>query len=550
MNACERPSSTHADWLSAVAPLAAGLGAGLAYADDRLFWLAWFALVPLGLAWTRRAAASIPLSTAFLGGLLYHGLALSWLRTCYAEPGQWFGPRTAGWLIMSTVCAAFFAAMCRYGHYLVRVVRLPATFALPLAWVTMEFVRQYAGFVFSQAEYPWAKLGLTQASWLTMAQAADLGGEPMLSLLVCMANGALADALTSFRAGAALSRRRLATGAVCGAVLLASAWTYGQWRMNQATGTPGPIVCLMGELDLPPLLDVGRIPTTATFHQRPQLLLWSELAWHHKLVSAETVDGSWPADTPRDVTLVAHGDLPAYGEFVRHSLLDAAHDVGAVLVLGCERLDKTAEQWHRFNSIVCVDPTTDSIECYDKQWLVPFGEYVPFTSAGAQDIDTTYSEGAAPPELRVPCGPQTYRFRPAICYDVCFAAHFRPESDRGASKQVDFFVHCGSEGQNPSGELARLLLKAAQFRAIESRRSIVRNVDYGYSGLVDSHGATSLVTRGQPVHVPTLLSAVPIDGRKSLYSAWGDRPLLVLCAAVAVFGWWQQSRQERVPGIE
>jgi apolipoprotein N-acyltransferase len=116
MNACERTSFRNIDWLSVVAPLAAGLGAGLAYTDDRLFWLAWFALVPLGLVWTRRNEASIPLSAAFLGGLLYHGLALSWLRTCYAEPGQWFGPRAAGWLIMSAVCAAFFAAMCRYGQ--------------------------------------------------------------------------------------------------------------------------------------------------------------------------------------------------------------------------------------------------------------------------------------------------------------------------------------------------------------------------------------------------------------------------------------------------
>jgi apolipoprotein N-acyltransferase len=409
MSDSERPSRRHADWLAAAAPLVAGLGAGLAYADDRFYWLAWFALVPLGFVWTRRDATAIPLSTAFLGGLLYHGLALSWLRTCYAEPTQWFGPRTAAWLTMSIIVAAFFAAMCRYGHYLVRVVRLPATLALPLAWLSMEFAKQFAGLVFSQAEYPWAKLGLTQASWLTMAQTADLGGEPFLSLLVCAANGAIADALAWVLSGAGLSRRRLAGGAACGALLLAAAWTYGHWRINQSAGQPGPIVCLIGELDLPPFLDKNRIAAAAAPGPYPQILLWSELAWHHKLVDATSADDAWPADTPHDLSLVAHGDMPAYGQFVRRSLLNSARNVGAVLVLGCERLEKTADQtsassprarasepktaemWQRFNSVVCVDPATDSIECYDKQWLVPFGEYLPYTSADRQDIDTTYS---------------------------------------------------------------------------------------------------------------------------------------------------------------
>jgi apolipoprotein N-acyltransferase len=542
MSASEQSPARCTSWLVAAAPLVAGLGAGLAYADDRLAWLAWFALVPLGLVWSRSKRTAIPLSTAFLGGLLYHALALSWLRTCYADAGQWFGPRAAGWLVMSVVCAAFFAAMCRYGHYLVRVVRLPATLALPLAWVSMEFAKQYAGLAFSQAEYPWARLGLTQAAWLTMAQSADLGGEPLLSLLVCVANGALADAFASVRPGAVLARRRLVCGAVCGAVLLAAAGAYGQWRLDQSAGRPGPVVCLMGELDLPPFLDKNRVAGKTPAEQPPQLLLWSELAWHHKLVDAPSADGAWPADTPEDVTMVAHGDMPTYNQFVRRSLLDSARDVNAVLVLGCERLEKTGGQWRRFNSVICVDPAADSIGCYDKERLVPFGEYVPYTPAGSQDVDTTYSEGSPPPVFAVPCGSQTFRFRASICYDLCFAAHFRPDARQGGQTQVDFFVHCGSEGQDPSGALARVLLKAAQLRAIESRRAIVRNVDHGYSGIVDSSGMVHNVTALDAVHQPTLLSPVAIDCRMSLYTAWGDRPLLVLCAATGLLAWWRRPR--------
>lgn len=553
MNAEEQPPTRRIDWLAQVAPVVAGLGLGMAYVEDRLFWLAPIALVPLGLVWARggtdRARGTVPLAAAFLGGLVYHALALSWLRTCYADSAaQWFGPRTPAWLAISLVAAAFFAAMCVYGQYLVQVVRLPVAVALPIAWVSMEFAKQYAGLVFVQTEFPWTKLGMVQTSWLPLAQVADLGGEPLASLVVCVAGGAIADALAVFREPGVLHYRRFAAGALVGTALCGAAFFYGHWRLEQSTGQPGPVVCLMGELDLPPFLDpkrlvahAGESPSLDFFahaYQPPQLLLWSEKAWHHKLLDVPDAPAAgMPAGAPDDLALVAYTDLPTYDRFVNRSLLASAEAVDAVLVLGCERLQERDGRWQRFNSVVCVDPTTESVAYYDKRWLVPWGEYVPFTGDKLPGTDTRYEPGVRPPDFHVPCGPETYRFRASICYDLCFPAHFRPDADTDDTRQVDFFVHCGSEGQDPTGALARILLKTAQMRAIETRRAIVRNVNYGYSGIVDSNGVAHPTLDREPIGRPLPLPPLPIDTRQSFYATWGDGPLLVLCAATALLAW-------------
>lgn len=563
MNASEKPRRRSVDWLAAAAPILAGLGAGLAYADERLFWLAWVALVPLGLSWSHRARPTMPLGAAFLGGLFYHCLALSWMRTCYAhDAAQWFGPRAPIWLAISLVAAAFFAAMCQYGQYLVRVVRLPVALALPIAWVSMELAKQYAGLLFVESEFPWARLGLTQSAWLPMAQTADLGGELLLSFLVCLANGAIVDLWGVVRRSSVLPRYRTLGGAMAGAALLVAAWSYGHWRMSQGTGEPGPVVCLMGELDLPPLLDKTRIDAarseqqtdglTSSADQPPDLLLWSELAWHHKLMHpARSPDDAWPANPPEDLTQVAYTDLSTYSRFVRDSLRSSAAAIDAVLVLGCERMEAAGNHWRRYNSVVGVDPSDGAITSYDKRRLVPWGEFVPFMASASTDLaevavpgtDTSYQRGGDPPVFRVSSGPRTYQFRAAICYDLCFASHFRPEDLQ--ERQVDFFVHCGSEGQDPRGEVARIMLKTAQLRAIETRRAVVRNVDYGYSGIVDSSGMAQIRMERGSILRPELLPPVPIDDRTSLYTMWGEWPLGLLCATVALVAWRRKKNERR-----
>ncbi len=536
----QNPSSVKMHWLTQAAPILAGCGAGLAYLDDRLGWLAWIVLIPIGWVWSDRARQTPSLAAIFCGGLIYHGLALNWLRTCYSDGTEWFGPRATAWFVISAICAAVFVVMWFYGQFLVRKVNLPVTLALPIAWVSMEFAKQYAGLIFVQMEFPWTKLGLTQAAWTPMAQVADLGGEPLLSFLVCVANGAIVDALDLLSGTTRLPAKRSACGVIAGATCMLATWFYGEWRLYQSTGDPGPIISLMGELDLPPYLDAEQVPqlTGSSTDAKPHLLLWSELAWHHKLVETSPITpvGLSPP-LPPNANLLSLGPLDDYQQFVEEGLLKSATAVDGVLVLGCERLEQTRGGWRRFNSVVCVNPTSQSIATYDKQRLVPWAEYLPF--ATSESREAYFAPGIRQPVFQLPISidsePQRlYNFQMSTCYDLCFSRHFRQVFRNPSSPCIDFLVHCGSEGQDPTGALASVLLKTAQVRAIENRRAIVRNVNFGYSGAIDSNGQILHKTQRVPIQQPVTLSPLPIDNRFSAFDLWGDWPLGILCVVAGL----------------
>jgi len=313
--------------------------------------------------------------------------------------------------------------------------------------------------------------------------------------------------------------------------------------MSQTTSEAGPVICLMGELDLPPFVDRKRIDGQTSNHRtptegenespRPQLLLWSELALHHKLIAPFDDDSEWVGELPQDLTDLMLGELPAYARYVRRCLLKTSADLDAVVVIGCERLEPGSDAWRRFNSVACVDPTDESITYYDKKNLVPWSEFLPYATGSVGAATSSYRHGDAPGVFRAACGTQTYQFRAAICYDLCFSEHFRPTADEDNKlSQADFFVQCGSEGQDQTGTLSKVMFRMAQMRAIESRRAIVRNVNLGYSALIDSRGLPRYVIGRQPITDPVILPAVPIDRRVSVYATWGDAPLTWFCATI------------------
>jgi apolipoprotein N-acyltransferase len=78
------------------------------------------------------------------------------------------------------------------------------------------------------------------------------------------------------------------------------------------------------------------------------------------------------------------------------------------------------------------------------------------------------------------------------------------------------------------------MLSIAQIRAIELRRAIVRNVDAGCSGIVDSNGVLRTPVPDWVIRDPTSVGQIPIDSRWTLFVLWGD--WLSIIAVVAVIG--------------
>ncbi|NOY30301.1 MAG: apolipoprotein N-acyltransferase [Planctomycetes bacterium] len=459
--------------------------------------LCYVALVPFAYALRASALPRATYAAAYLAGLAVHLVGMSWVLDCYRYENA-VGPYAVQWFWIGTWGGALFVAAFALGRVLAARSRLPMTVLLPLLWVTYEFIRHEMAELITGTGFPWLKLGTALLDSRYLVQIADLGGEYLLSFLVAMVSGTLVDLFL------ALSPNRMekfwpapVSCLVLCLVMIASTG-YGYWRVHQPSGNEGPTVVLMGELDLPPLLPPERL-REATGTRHADLLLWPELAYHH---------------TIRDASIKSSA---------RCHLTHSAKELGCTLVIGCKRIQGA----NSYNSLACADSTEGFQGCYDKINLVP-GAEAPMRGTELFDASNfSYQRGQDLRVFRLPTKTGVYRFAPAICYDLCFGQHFR----KSQTQDIDFLVQCGAEGQDKSDEVARWMLRYARLRAIENRRSLVRNATFGYSALIDGNGVVQVALTTDPITSPTWLGAVPIDTRWSFYAYWGDWIAYVACFA-------------------
>ena len=190
---------------------------------------------------------------------------------------------------------------------------------------------------------------------------------------------------------------------------------------------------------------------------------------------------------------------------------------GATLIIGCVR----NRDGLCYNSAVVADPLKGCLGFYDKCFLVPWSEFQPWRLPGMELDQHPFTPGSSRPSFSVAdftCGV-------SICYDACF-----DRSSRGYSPTPDFFVACSRETSDPTGYIRRAMLDMTRFRAVESRRAFVRNVEDGFSGIVSSTGEFTPAPE-QPWSAPISVGPVPIDRRKTLYH-WAGNWLPYMCVGI------------------
>ncbi len=135
----------------------------------------------------------------------------------------------------------------------------------------------------------------------------------------------------------------------------------------------------------------------------------------------------------------------------------------------------TIDSGQIYNSIVALN-RGGIIARYDKQHLVPFGEYVPFR--GWLPIDKL-TPGMA--DFERGQGNRTLLgFHPLICYEVIFADYAKGEKD--------VLLNLTNDGWfgDSSGPYQHLTM--ARFRAVEQGKPLIRVANSGVSAVIDAHG--------------------------------------------------------------
>ncbi len=455
--------------------------------------VAWVGLIPF----LRQLYQCGPKQGFWIGlvfGWVFFYLNLLWLNQLYAF-NPWI---VVGVPIMALIYAFFGPAL--FG--LLASLILPHRgwlrfFFVPALWTVLEVLRAQ-----TELAFPWLYLGHTQVNSPVMIQVCDLTGVSGLSFAIMLVNLALAD---SYR----FILRKNETGAwrsivpkwVAAVLAVAVVAGYGQWRLNQApglgaqTGSGKPFRVAL----LQPAVEQKR-KFASYAHDDPSVQARIQKQMNEELAAQlQTVRRACEATREALPNLYVLPEsaltndyfnlIPTLQEMVHQWAIKA----GAPIFFGANRVNGTVvngylQEGARFyNSAYLADPEkgVDVAGAYDKQRLVPFGEYAPFLGKipGFQQyvLDMgSFSTGDIARMFRV----GEKRFGCLICFESCFPDLMR----QFEANDPDWMTIITNDAWYKLSSGPRRHQTQAVFRAVESRRPIVRAANTGISCVVDPWG--------------------------------------------------------------
>ncbi len=271
-------------------------------------------------------------------------------------------------------------------------------------------------------------------------------------------------------------RSKLVTVGVA-ALVLASLWGFGAWRLSHADA-----------------------PDTAVRLRIVQPGLSEEAHWTQATVDARFERfmqlTAQPADHPADVVIWPEGAIPdSFNDYMApgtwtEAALERAMPLGQTLMAGGFRVEGAGPEARYYNTLLAVRRTPYGLQptaSYDKYRLVPFGEFLPlaglFKRLGMQSLVQNGLPTTAGPIPEPITAPGLPRVQPLICYESLFPGL---TSNKGGRPEWIINVSDDAWFGRTSGPLQHLNI--ASYRAIEQGLPVIRDTPTGVSAVIDSYG--------------------------------------------------------------
>jgi len=481
------------------------------FLHPNFFPLAWIALVPL--LWLSQSVGR-PLQLfllAWLAGAVAHLLGFYWIEHTARVFGGFPHGLSEIILLGFSILAAFPIAL--FG-LLTRISGLGPLQLFPaLLWVAIEFL--------SPQLFPW-HLANSQSQFLTLIQSADLVGLYGVSFLLVWFNSLL-YAVCFFRQRG--PRSFTVSAAVLGIVLVGNL-VYGHFRLKSVAGDMRAaraieIAAIQGSIDIRYKWNIAFVESNLKAYldltrkvPNARLYLWPESAVEE-----------WVPDDMEQLPPEMVPSLPAGSSLI----------FGAISFRGKPR----TTDMKAFNSAFLMDSEGRVHGRYHKQVLLAFGEYIPFAPVlskvpGMPPIGSGFTRGLGPTTLDLSGG---IKVAPLICYeDLMPELARRFVGEKGANLLVNLTNDAWFGNTVAPWQHARL----AQWRAIETRRNLVRVTNTGLTTIIDPKGE---MLDTLPLFSPAVLTAkVEIMEGETLYVRYGDwLAWMIVGGALLVLLWrWKQ----------
>ncbi len=515
---------------------ASGLLYPLCFPNLDLGFLAWVVLVPLHLA-LEDASPKQAFWLGWLTGLIGSTGVLYWVITVMHLYGKVPLPIAVALMLLLTTYVGLFVAMYSIGFiWLRRTFPTLIVLAAPCLWVSLEWMRThlFAGF-------PWGLLGYSQYQWLPVIQIVDRTGVYGLSFLVTLVNVGLTTTVLWLVARlSGLRPKRFAwhepAAALAGLVVTL---VYGHLTLSQATPADSSRTVQIGVVQ--PNIDQTQKWDVA--YRRETLDRLTRLTMQ---VSSATDLILWPEAAAPFVFEME----PEY----RQELSALAQKAGAPILFGSPTLRRQADgRPYLLNSAYLLSPDGQVLGRYDKQHLVPFGEYIPLKTSLLFFLDKLvegigdFQAGPGPTLLSFTPRSQTVgaadglrrqaRFGVVICYEVIFPNLVREFAADGA----DFLVTITNDAWFGRSSAAAQHFGMVVLRSVENHLAFARAANTGISGFIDPYGR---IVQATPIFTEeALVGRVPLSRMRTFYSRHGDvfaYGCVILTALLCLVGYFSR----------
>ena len=447
----------------------------LAFPNMDLWFLAWFALIPLFLAVEREKES---ITKSFILGWLF-GISF-FLGTCwwltYALIHYGGIPAVISYLLLflatllvgifSAIFGAIFSIFLKhFGNY--------GYFSAPFLWTATEFLR------FNLTGNNWNAIGYSQAFQPHLIELANVGGVYLIGFLIGLTNIYIIFLFTNIIfpvESSAFQKRKdwvvlalIVTCLTCAILIFEPVSS----KPPQNSDKSAEVIAVQPNVPMSGL-DSGK---------------WEKLRQRHVELAENALNKEQRTKDEQQSTIVIFPESPMNfmydddREFQTFMRDFAVRNSVSVLFNSAQ---PNLKGTNYFNSAVMINPQGKKIGQYDKIHLVPFGEYVPMPEPLAQFMPTLvgnfqYGENY---DL-MPFGDAKGGIM------ICFESHFASLSREFAASGADVLIEMTNDGYLGDTPILRQHLANAVFRAVETNRPVLRVTNVGITAYINERGEIS-----------------------------------------------------------
>ena len=501
---------------------------GLAWCWPLLF----VALVPL-LSALRRLPLMRAACMGMFCGLLYNLSLLYWIVIVLGRYGglpSWIS--VPAMTLLALYMALYLSLFCLLLCYILQRsgsadgAAVGLIVAAPVLWVGLDYLRS---FLFTG--FPWMDLGYGLFSRPLLIQSADLGGHHLVTYCIVLINCLLVLVVDRVRSSVRAESGTYCRPAAAACIFLLfigiySFLRYQSFSDSSETEPQAVVSVIQGNITQDEKwLTAGKEETVAGY-----------LALARSAVNNRHVDLMvWPETA-----------LPFYPQQdpLMGKIFDFIRDKNVRLLTGAPyfvlktQKNSGPEPIDYFNSALLINPSARLAGRYDKQHLVPFGEYVPLRAylPFLEPLVVSVGDFTAGSSYE-PLEAGKIRAGVLICFESIFPEIARREAEAGGN----LLVNLTNDAWYGRSSAPYQSFAMSIFRAVETRRCLVRAANTGISGFVEATG--EIRVQSQLFKPAALTETVPLLEGETIFTRGGHWfGFFCFCMILPLLLFWRRNQ--------